>query len=223
MGGTERQEEWWRKKRFVNEQRSKKSRKKCWPGGQRAAEHMWNIPAAALGERVNSSSKLPSYLQQKRWNKTRSVLTPDGSQDSKKQLKASELLFAPARLWFCRGPPELCGTQSGQRPERKTGRPRTSQPYWEVGGSRAPQQTNKIQQATSAEEVKDTWQRHAACSVGDFGSGRKPIQTRICWWCGWWETARRGRNNDNSSGRCSCSPRDSGGQNPEGHKNTEQN
>lgn len=39
----------------------------------------------------------------------------------------------PVHSWSYRGPPALCGTQSGQRPGQKTDQPHTLQPYWEEG------------------------------------------------------------------------------------------
>lgn len=131
----------------------------------------------------------------------------------------NRLLLIPAHLWFYRGPPELCETQSGQQLEQKTDQPHTSQPYWRAG-SREPQQINEEskheQNYLWLQSSKDTWRQRVAYLAGDVAAEHKTTQSRTRSRCGWLETLRRGRNSDNSSDQYSCSPKDSGGQNPEG-------
>jgi len=47
----------------LKERAMERRREEGWPGGLGAAQHMRNIPHAAVGEGVNASPKLPCHLQ----------------------------------------------------------------------------------------------------------------------------------------------------------------
>lgn len=102
------------------------------PWGLGAAEYMGNISQTAIGKRVYASPKLPCHLQLEDGSGKRNVNINDGRENARMWCDACrQPLCIPVHLWSCRGPPTLCGTQSGQRLGRKTDQPHTLQPFWE--------------------------------------------------------------------------------------------